>query len=228
MIYPSVPQVDDSLEMSDDFRCNTQELAAYIVGNVAFGLHIRSSNTPFLSAVGQKPNQRTRAPLALTSCRDFQTMLDFQKLLDGECGLCLNVSKSTVSLLCFRFQYEERKECRLSGPFVRTMLDTFPKKLPPELGPLVFCAVQYLFEFACVPKTTDPIRLFLLIGERVLSLIFDKLISSIMKELVKSWLETGSKNQSQAVNLRKSVYLRILFSVRLGTRTRLAAFLPFM
>jgi hypothetical protein len=194
MIYPSVPQVEDSLEMSDDSSRNTQELAAYIVGNVAFGLHIRSSNMPFLSAIGQKPNQRTRAPLALTSCRNFQTMLDFQKPLDRECGLCLSVSKSTVSLLCFRFQYEERKECRLSAPFVGTMLDTFPKKLPLELGSFVFCAVQYLFEFACAPKTTDPIRLFLLIGERILSLMFVKLISSIMKELVKSWFETGSKN----------------------------------
>jgi hypothetical protein len=140
MIYPSVPQVEDSLEMSDDSSRNTQELAAYIVGNVAFGLHIRSSNMPFLSAIGQKPNQRTRAPLALTSCRNFQTMLDFQKLLDRECGLCLSVSKSTVSLLCFRFQYEERKECRLSAPFVGTMLDTFPKKLPLELGS--FCLLR--------------------------------------------------------------------------------------
>jgi hypothetical protein len=68
-------------------------------------------------------------------------MLDFQKFLDRECGLCLNVSKSTVSLLWFRLQYEERKECRLSVPFVRTMLDTFPKKLPPELGPFVFGTV---------------------------------------------------------------------------------------
>jgi hypothetical protein len=155
-------------------------------------------------------------------------MLDFQKFLDRECGLCLNVSKSAVSLLCFRFQYEERKECRLSVPFVRTMLDTFPKKLPLELGPFVFCAVQHLFEFTCVPKTTDPIRLFLLIGERILSLIFDKLIGSIMKELVKPWFETCNKNQSQTVNPWKSVHLRILFSVRLGTRTRLASFLSFM
>jgi hypothetical protein len=85
-----------------------------------------------------------------------------------------------------------------------------------------------LFEFACVPKTTDPIRLFLLIGERILSLIFDKLIGSIMKEVVKPWYEAGSQNQSQTVDLWKSVYLRILFSVRLGTRTRLPPFLPFM
>src|SRR5437868_5915927 len=135
MIYPSVSQVDDWLEMSDDSRSrNTQERASYVVGNVAFGLHIRSSNTSFLSAVGQKLNQ----------------------------------------------------------------------------------------------KTTDPTRPFLLIGERILSLIFDKLIGSITKELVKSRFETGSKNQSQTVNLWKSVYLRILSSVHLGTRTRLASFLPFI
>lgn len=81
MICPSVPQVDDSLEMSDGSRSrNTQELATYIVGNVAFGFaHTQQQHAISLrSRPETKPEDQS--PLALTSCRGFQTMLDFQKL----------------------------------------------------------------------------------------------------------------------------------------------------